>query len=450
MSNFHRLIKVAPMKNIYQLNLVWSLPPLMDKYKTKPLEYLSWIIGHEGEGSLILYLREKVWALTLYAGCDGYGMEFNSTYSQFSISLTLTEKGFNEVNDVISAIFSYLQILKSEGPNQRIFNEIKEINELDFQYKVESQPIDNVENLCENMQKYPSEMIITGSELTFEYDPELIQDCTNQLRSDNVCLILLSKNFAEECDRVEPWFKTNYKVEPIPEDVQKTWSNPSTIPELFLPQPNIFIAKDLALKNLNEGLCTKVPQKLVSEPFGELYYKFDTIFKQPRAFIKINALVPSIRDSIENAVCMDLLINCMVHQMTKDTYPADLAQLYYSVTATERGFQISLNGLNDKLLLLLSTILGHFQDFQDNFKADFFQAVKEQMKKEYYNRFIKPDKLERELRLFMMQDVFRTNKDKHDIVEGIGMQNVKDFHSQISQNPIFVQILVQGKIRHIA
>ena len=143
---------------------------------------------------------------------------------------------------------------------------------------------------------------------------------------------------------------------------------------------------------------------------------------------------------------MDLLVNCMVHQMTKDTYPADMAQLYYYVYATERGFQISLNGLNDKLLLLLSTILSHFTDFQANFKGDFFQAVKDQMKKEYYNRFIKPDKLERELRLFIMQDVFRTNKDKHQIIDSIGMQNVKDFHAQISQNPIFVQILVQGNM----
>ena len=111
LEDFHRLIKVAPMKNIYQLNLFWSLPPMLEKFRTKPLEYLSWIIGHEGEGSLILYLRQKVWALSLYAGCEGSGMELNSTYSQFSISITLTEKGFNEVNEVISAIFSYLQIL---------------------------------------------------------------------------------------------------------------------------------------------------------------------------------------------------------------------------------------------------------------------------------------------------------------------------------------------------
>lgn len=45
---FHKLYKIVPVKNTYQLDLHWALPPLMDKYREKPLHYLSWIIGHEG------------------------------------------------------------------------------------------------------------------------------------------------------------------------------------------------------------------------------------------------------------------------------------------------------------------------------------------------------------------------------------------------------------------
>ena len=114
--------------------------------------------------------------------------------------------------------------------------------------------------------------------------------------------------------------------------------------------------------------------------------------------------------------------------MIKDTYPADIAQLEYSVISTERGFQIalkgisrnfyvfrfqifnftiffSLKGLNDKLTLLLDTILSHFDKFKiDN---DMFKAVRDQVKKNYYNNFIKPQKLVKELRLSMTQDVYR-------------------------------------------
>ena len=95
-------------------------------------------------------------------GNDGDGFELNSTHSNFSISIVLTQSGFQAVDQVLLAIFSYLKMLNEEGPNQRIFQEIKEIEDLNFKFKEESQPMDNVENLCENMQKYPSELIITG------------------------------------------------------------------------------------------------------------------------------------------------------------------------------------------------------------------------------------------------------------------------------------------------
>jgi nardilysin len=48
---------------VYQVDLFWALPPLMHEYRSKPLHYLAWIIGHEGRGSLLAFLRKKVWAL---------------------------------------------------------------------------------------------------------------------------------------------------------------------------------------------------------------------------------------------------------------------------------------------------------------------------------------------------------------------------------------------------
>ena len=45
---FNKIYKVSPIKNIYQLDMNWALPPLKDKFRAKPLNYLSWIIGHEG------------------------------------------------------------------------------------------------------------------------------------------------------------------------------------------------------------------------------------------------------------------------------------------------------------------------------------------------------------------------------------------------------------------
>ena len=45
---FHKIYKVCPVHNVYQLDMNWALPSLMDQFRAKPLSYLSWIIGHEG------------------------------------------------------------------------------------------------------------------------------------------------------------------------------------------------------------------------------------------------------------------------------------------------------------------------------------------------------------------------------------------------------------------
>ena len=59
-----------------------------------------------------------------------------------------------------------------------------------------------------------------------------------------------------------------------------------------------------------------------------------------------------------------------------------------------------------------------------NFKATFGEYFWFQTKKNYYNNFIKPMKLVRELRLFILQDVFHTNRQKHSLIESITKEQV--------------------------
>ena len=97
---FHKIYKIVPVINYHGINLSWALPPLMDKQKFKPLQYSKWIIEHEGKGSLLFFLKSKVLALGL--DCD---YELSSTHSEFHISITLTENGFRNVNEVLIIVF---------------------------------------------------------------------------------------------------------------------------------------------------------------------------------------------------------------------------------------------------------------------------------------------------------------------------------------------------------
>lgn len=115
-----------------QLEITWTMPSLLDLYKSKPHQYISWIIGHEGKGSLISYLRKKMWSLDIFSGNSESGFEHSSMYALLKLTIVLTHEGQQHLEEVLDATFSYINLLKKEGPQKRIYDEIYKIEENDF------------------------------------------------------------------------------------------------------------------------------------------------------------------------------------------------------------------------------------------------------------------------------------------------------------------------------
>ena len=184
------------------------------------------------------------------------------------------------------------KMMERVGVSERIFGEIKEIEDLDFEFSEERQPADNVETLCENMHFFPPELYLTGDDLLFEYDGKLISDCLAGLNANEVNVFVMAKEFREECKLTEPWFKTRYTVEDISEERRKRWSDPEVIEEFHLPEPNVFIAEDTSLKPVPAD-NPKYPRKVTGEsPLGEMFHRMDDTFKQPRGHILFHLLSP--------------------------------------------------------------------------------------------------------------------------------------------------------------
>ena len=451
-SKFCKMYKMVPIQNIFQVDLNWALPPLLHKYKSKPLHYLSTIIGHEGKGSLISYLRRKVWALQLCAGNALDGFEMNTTYSKFAISIILTQEGYENVDKVLVAVFSYLKMLKKSEPSSRIFEEIKRVDKLDFEFGQQPQAVENVEQLCESMQLYPSQLYLTGGDLSFDFDPELISEITQSLNEDEANLLLISKDYQDIAIKTEPWFKTKFIDEEIPKQWLQAWKNTEIFPEFHLPEPNIFIAENVSLLAKTSDQMKdeyKYPQKIKDDESGELFYRLDDIFEKPRAIAIFSLRSPLARLSVENAVCLDLVVSCLGQLMITNTYAADQALLEHTVNVGDRGeITIKINGLNDKLTLLLQTILSHLSELHSSSElSNVFDAVRDQTKKNYYNFFIAPSKLVRDVRLSVLQDVHWTAMEKHKAISNVTVDMVKSFAKQFMQSSkIFVQGLVQGNV----
>lgn len=72
--------------------MYWVLPDCHAEFKTRPLSYFTHLFGHEGENSLLSYLKKEGLAMELCAG-DDHELD---VFSDFYIDITLTKKGLAE------------------------------------------------------------------------------------------------------------------------------------------------------------------------------------------------------------------------------------------------------------------------------------------------------------------------------------------------------------------
>lgn len=73
------------------------------EYREGPLKYFSHLFGHEGENSLLSYLKQEDYAMELSAGGDSE----LGILSDFAIKIVLTQKGLQNYKKVLAAVFKY-------------------------------------------------------------------------------------------------------------------------------------------------------------------------------------------------------------------------------------------------------------------------------------------------------------------------------------------------------
>uniref|UniRef100_A0A671SPZ8 Nardilysin-like n=1 Tax=Sinocyclocheilus anshuiensis TaxID=1608454 RepID=A0A671SPZ8_9TELE len=434
---FNKLYRMVPVRKVHALTITWALPPQEKHYRVKPLHYIAWLIGHEGTGSILSMLRRKCWALALFGGNSETGFDQNTTYSIFSISITLTDEGFQNFYEVAHLVFQYLKMLQTLGPQQRVYEEIQKIEANEFHYQEQTDPIEYVEDICENMQLFPKEDFLTGDQLMFEFKPEVvISVAQNLLTPEKANLLLLSPEHEGQCPLREKWFGTQYSVEDIQQHWRELWAGDFDLnPSLHLPAENKFIATDFTLKTSD---CP------------DTEYPKDNKFKIPKGFLFLFIHLPfhltfsfcSLFSPPLSLVLFDLFVNILVHNLAEPSYEADVAQLEYKLVAGEHGLVIKVKGFNHKLPLLFNLIVDYLADFST--APDVFSMFAEQLKKTYFNILIKPEKLGKDVRLLILEHSRWSTIQKYQaVLDGLSVDELMEFVSSF-KSELYAEGLVQG------
>ena len=96
-----RYLELVPVKETKTVDMYFVLPPTDEHYRSKPTRYISHLIGHESDGSILAALKARGWANSLSSG----DYQSITEFSFLCITVELTQEGFLHVESVVQCVY---------------------------------------------------------------------------------------------------------------------------------------------------------------------------------------------------------------------------------------------------------------------------------------------------------------------------------------------------------
>ena len=357
-----------------------------DMYETQPARFVSHLIGHEGPGSILSYLKDQGLANTLSAGyhnvCPGS--------SFFEIDISLTPEGLKNYRDVVKIVFQYVSMMKENLPLEWMHEEMKNMSEVEFRFRQKSPAAKFTSSTSAVMQKpIPREWLLSNLLKYRKFDPRAIVNAMQFMRDDNFRLMIVSQDYPGDWNEKERWYGTDYRVQKIPVEVQEDFRKALSAAakerpiDLHLPHKNEFIPTRLDVEKADIKEPAKTPKLLRNDDKVRLWWKKDDAFWVPKANVNVLIRNPLTYASPANFVKSVLFTALVKDALTSYSYDAEISGLYYSVAANMLGMDVAVHGYNDKLPVLLEKILVTIRDLE--IRQDRFDIIKERMTRKYKN-----------------------------------------------------------------
>ncbi|CAM1503436.1 Fc.00g082120.m01.CDS01 [Cosmosporella sp. VM-42] len=386
-SELGQQVFAKPVMDLRELYLSFPFIDEEHLYSSQPGRYISHLIGHEGPGSIMSYIKAKGWANGLSAGafpiCPG-------TPAIFKVQVHLTEEGLLNYPEIVKIFFQYTALLRETPPQEWIFQEQKEMADIDFKFKQKTTASRFTRRISSVMQKpLPREWLLSGLSCLRDFEQQHIEKALTAIRPDNFRMVIVSRAFPGNWDQKEKWYGTEYRVEDIPSNLMAELDKAATVtpdqrlPNLHLPHKNKFIPERLEVKKKEVPEPALAPRLLRNDGRARTWWKKDDTFWVPEAIVKVSLRVPLIYASSENNVKARVFTDLVRDDLEEYSYDAKLAGLQYNVTLDQRGLLIDVCGYNDKLPVLSEQVVTTMRDIE--LKGERFAIVKERLTRGYSN-----------------------------------------------------------------
>ena len=375
-----------PVMDQRKVEITFPFEDEEELYNTQPSRYISHLIGHEGPGSVLAYIKAKGWANALSAGpspvCPGA--------SFFEVSIRLTEDGLHAYKDVVNVVFQYIAMIKETPPQKWIVDEIKGMTEVDFKFQEKLPASQFASRMSSVMQKpLPREWLLSGLDIIRRFDTEGISKALEYLKPENCRVTLVSQEFPGDWNMKERWYGTEYKLQKIEPDFAAEMKRAAAstkkdrIPDLHLPLPNDFIPSKLTVEKKETEEPAKEPKLIRNDENVRVWWKKDDRFWVPRGNVFLSLRNPLASVTASNAVRSRMFCELVKDALVEYSYNAEIAGLEYMLSDAHMGIGVEIAGYNDKMPVLLEKVLVSMRDLE--VKPDRFKVVKDRVLRGFRN-----------------------------------------------------------------
>ncbi|KAM3177861.1 hypothetical protein ACTXT7_003698 [Hymenolepis weldensis] len=464
-------ISIVPVRDTHELRLLWPTKDYTEFYKAAPENYLIHLLGHESAGSLLSELKRRQLATALVTESFRPGSGFASVL----LYIELTDQGLERVDEIITLVFQYINMLKAEGYQQWVLEEERlpilmgieamtsdfsgdhanrcsvttyasDSRALTFRFKGKEELFEYVCKLSSRMFKYAPEDILTSGYLISEFRPDLIEEIINCITPENFRYCVISKKVADSCDCIEKYYRTRYGCESIPPEKIEAWKNCGLNEALHLPPKNPYMPTDFSLKcELNpdrEGSASG-PRVIQETPGSLLWFKQDSKFKLPNSFVYFNLISPVLSQDPMRDLLLELFGDLLFDFVNENTYQYALAGLNFEVPVAPPTLRLMFAGYSHKLPLLVENIVNTLMQFTKPDKKRFDALLRKlELKVKNFTSYSALEQADRHA-VSVLYDRSYQHEDRIAAVEQITYEDLLQFISTFF-NRIYVETLVYG------
>lgn len=417
------IIHYVPAQPRKQLKIEFRIDNNSDKFRSKTDTLIGYLIGNRSKNTLSDWLQNQGLADSINAGADPV---IDRNGGVFSIAISLTDKGQANRDEVIAAVFSYLNQLRSEGIDKRYFDEVAHVLDLDFRYPSITRDMDYIEWLVDTMLRVPVADTLVAPYIADDYDAQAIRARLDGMTPENARIWFISPK--EPHNKTAYFVDAPYQVDKISAQRFKDWQAASDKIKLSLPVLNPYIPDDFSLIKVDKPYPR--PQELMNQQGLRVFYMPSQYYAdEPKANITLALRNKAAMSTAQNQVMFalnDYLAGVALDELSSQ---ASVGGISFS-TSEDDGVTFSATGFTQRLPKLMSQLLKGYSSFTPT------QAQLEQAKSWYLERLDAADKgkafeLAIQPAQLLSQLPYTQRSERRRLVATISLQQLMDYRKML-------------------